>query len=205
MKFDQLHLSRVTLYCALFLVIATIRWWADWFPNRELTIRSVGFTLQVLGFGWVLVDVTSAARKHRIPSLLSVVKSKLRRKNVLVSVAAAAGGSMSIFGSGTGITTTPAKPTLRERLQKIEQDQIAIKGEIDHLRKESREATSELSSRIEQRAGALSAEVQEIKADIKDAAAGLIHIEVVGIWLFGLGSLLSTFSKEIAELRLIFG
>ena len=191
MKFDQLHLSRVTLYCALFLVIATIRWWADWFPNRELTIRSVGFTLQVLGFGWVLIDVTSAARKHRIPSLLSVVKSKLLRKNVVVSVATSI-GSVSVVGHGVGITVTPAKPTLRERLLKIEQEQIAIKGDIDHLRKESREATSELSSRIEQRARALSAEVQEIKADIKDAAAGLIHIEVVGIWLFGLGSLLST-------------
>lgn len=205
MKFDQLHLSRVTLYCVLVLVIVTIRWWADWFPNRELTIRSVGFILQIFGFGWVLVDVASAARKHRIPSLLSVVKSKLGRKNVLVSVGAAVGGSLSITGSGAGITTTAAKPTLRERLQKIEQEQIAIKGDIDHLRKESREATSEMSSRIEQRAGALSAEVQEIKADIKDAAAGLIHIEVVGIWLFGLGSALSTFSKEIAECAVIFG
>lgn len=205
MKFDQLHLSRAALYCVLLLLIGTIRWWADWFPDRELTIRSVGFTLQVLGFGWVLLDVTSAARKHRIPSLLSVLNSKLRRKHVLVSVGISAGSSVSITGSGTGVTGTPAKPTLRQRLEKIEQDQIAIKHDIDHLRKESREANSELSSRVEQRAGALSTEVQEIKADIKDAAAGLIHIEVIGIWLFGLGSLLSTFSKEIAQSVAIFG
>lgn len=204
MKFDRLHLSRGALYCVLLLVVGTIRWWADWFTDRELTIRSVGFTLQVLGFGWVLLDVTSAARKHRIPSLLSVVKSKFGRKNVLVSVGTAI-GSVNVVGHGASITVTPAKPTLKERLLKIEQEQIAIKGDIDHLRKESREATSELSSRIEQRASALSLKVQEIKADIKDAAAGLIHIEVIGIWLFGLGSALSTFSKEIAECAVIFG
>lgn len=188
----------------LFLVITTIRWWADWPPNRELTIRSVGFTLQVFGFGWVLIDVTSAARKHHIPSLLTVVKSKFGRKNVLLSVGTAI-GSVSVVGHGAGITVTPAKPTLKERLQKIEQEQTAIKRDIDHLRKETRDATTELSSRVEQRASELSAEVQEIKADIKEAAAGLIHIEMVGIWLFGLGSLLSTFSKEISESAAIFG
>lgn len=204
MKFDQRHLFRVALYCVLFLVIATIRWWADWPPNRELTVRFVGFTLQVIGFGWVLFDVISAARKHRIPSLLTVATSKFGRKNVLLSVGTAF-GSVNVFGHGAVITVTPAKPTLKERLQKIEQEQTAIKRDIDHLRKESRDATTELSSRIEQRASELSAEVQEIKAYIKEAAAGLIHIEMVGIWLFGLGSLLSTFSKEISECAMIFG
>jgi hypothetical protein len=135
---------------------------------------------------------------------LAVVKSKFGRKNVLLSVGTAI-GSVSIVGHGAGVTVTPAKPTLRERLQKIEQEQTVIKRDIDHLRKESRDATRVLSSRIEQRASELSAEVQAIKADIKDAAAGLIHIEMVGIWLFGLGSFLSTFSNEISKCVSIFG
>lgn len=63
----------------------------------------------------------------------------------------------------------------------------------------------ELSSRLEKRAADLSAKGHAIREDIREAAAGFIHIEIVGVCLFGLGSYLSTFSKELSGCQFIFG
>jgi archaellum component FlaC len=87
----------------------------------------------------------------------------------------------------------------------IERQQEAIKQDINTLRQETRETTNEISSRLESRAGELGARVQQVRDDIREAAASLIHIEVVGVWLFGVGSFLSTFSKEISECSFLIG
>jgi hypothetical protein len=204
MGFDGLHRFRVTIYLVLLLVVGTIGWWANWFGRPELTIRSSGFILQVIGFMIVFFDVTAAARKHKVPSIYSVIKAKLRRKNVVVAVGSASGSS-SITGHGTAVVVTPSTPTLEERVQMIERQQEAIKQDINTLRKETRETTSEISSRLESRAGELAGKVQQIRDDMREAAASLIHIEVVGVWLFGVGSFLSTFSKEISECSFLIG
>lgn len=204
MAFNGLHLFRVLVYAGLVLVVITLGWWADWFDNAELAVRIVGFCLQVLGFGIVLFDVTAAARKHKVPLILSVIKAKLRKKHVLEARGIAT-GSATVKGVGAVATVTSANPTLEERVQMIEQRQETIKQDVNSLRKETRNASKVLSSRLESRAGELAGNVQQIRDDMRDAAAGLIHIEVVGVWLFGVGSFLSTFSKEISECSYLMG
>lgn len=204
MSFDGLHRFRATIYLGLLLAVGTIGWWANWFGQPELTIRSAGFILQVIGFMIVFFDVTAAARKHKVPSIFSVIKAKLRRKNVVVA-AGIASGSISIAGHGTAVVVTPSIPTLEERVQMIERQQEAIKQDVNTLRKEIRETNNEISSRLESRAGELTAKVQQVRDDMREAAASLIHIEVVGVWLFGVGSFLSTFSKEISECSFLIG
>lgn len=204
MGFDGLHRFRVIIYLGLLLVVGTIGWWANCFGNPELTIRSAGFILQVIGFMIVFFDVTAAARKHKVPSIFSVIKTRLSRKNALVA-AGVASGSVSVIGAGAAVVVTPSTPTLEERVQMIERQQEAIKQDINTLRKETRETTSEISSRLESRTGELAGKVQQIRDDMRDAAASLIHIEVVGVWLFGVGSFLSTFSKEISECSFVMG
>jgi vacuolar-type H+-ATPase subunit I/STV1 len=204
MKFDQLYGFRVALCAALVLIVITLRWWSELFGNRELTIRSFGFALQVIGFGWILFDVSAAARKHKIPTLFSELKSKLTPNRSTIS----GSGAVSIGGAvvkGAGDVAYPANPTLEERVRYIEQAQEAIKRDLSDLRQETQEASSILSSRFEQATRELSEELQKIQADIREAAAGVIHLEVVSVWLFGVGSILSTFSKEISDSVFLFG
>jgi hypothetical protein len=204
MSFDGLHRVRVAIYLGLLVVVGTLGWWASWFGRPELTIRSAGFILQVIGFLIVFIDVTAAARKHKVASIFSVIRAKLRRRNVVAAVGSAS-GSISLTGHGVGVVVTPTTPTLEERVQMIERQQEAIKQDINTLRQETRETTNEISSRLESRAGELGARVQQVRDDIREAAASLIHIEVVGVWLFGVGSFLSTFSKEISECSFLIG
>ena len=204
MKIDQLYSFRVALCAALVLIVITLPWWAELFGNRELTIRSFGFALQVMGFGWILFDVSAAARKHKIPTLFSELKSKLtpNRSTISGSAAVSIGGAVV---KGAGDVAYPANPTLEERVRYIEQAQEAIKRNLSDLRQETQEASSILSSRFEQATRELSEELQKIQAGIREAAAGVIHLEVVSVWLFGVGSILSTFSKEISDSVFLFG
>lgn len=204
MKIDQFYVFRVALYAALVLIVITLRWWAELFGNRELTIRSFGFALQVIGFVWILFDVSAAAQKHKIPSLFSKLKSKLtpNRSTISASVAVGIGGAVV---AATGHVGYPANSTLEDRVRYIEQAQEAIKRDLSDLRHETREASSILSSRLEQATRELSEELQKIQADIREAASGVIHLEVVSVWLFGVGSILSTFSKEISDSVFLFG
>jgi len=208
MKIDQFDVSRVALYIALVVIVITLRWWAELFGNRELTIRSFGFALQVMGFGWILFDVSAAARKHKIPSLFSKLFSKLKSMLTRNRPIITGSGGVSIGGAvvkGAGDVAYPANPTLEERVRYIEQAQEAIKRDLSDLRQETQEASSILSSRFEQATRELSEELQKIQADIREAAAGVIHLEVVSVWLFGVGSILSTFSKEISDSVFLFG
>jgi hypothetical protein len=92
----------VAIYLGLLLVVGTIGWWANWLGKPELAIRSAGFILQVIGFVIVFFDVTAVVRKHKVPSIYSVIKARLRRKNIVVAVGTAS-GSVSITGHGTAV------------------------------------------------------------------------------------------------------
>lgn len=133
MELDCLLVKRLLLVFALIVCSVSIGWWADLFGHgyRELTIRSFGFALQLIGFGVVVLDLRGAALKHGIQTLPAVIKTLLTRKNVSVSVGTGA-GTVSITGHGAAVTVTPANPTVEQRIQLLEQQQEAIRRDVDY-------------------------------------------------------------------------
>lgn len=172
--------------------------WANLFGQKELTVRTVGFALQVLGFVLVWLDVTAAATKHKIPTVFETLRNRFKRTHHLTATGIST-GSATISGKATMVVTAnKSEPTLEERVAAIEQEHSAIKKDLTELRAEAKASKTEVVALIDERSRNLSEELQVIKTEIKEAAAGLIHIETIGVVLFGVGSTLSTFSNEIA-------
>lgn len=176
--------------------------WAA-FPAWEPRLRIAGLLFQLMGVGTVAWGLRATRRLFRRPSLIESTLAWLGRfPRWRVDACAAPRGVSATSGVGAvavHVTSGPPDASLEARIGALEQRQARTDELVQQMQErihgETRSRESELDSERSERA----IQDETIRKMLEEAAAGGLHLELIGVCWLVLGLFFATASIEIVK------
>lgn len=190
------------------------KWWlffcivfaGVWFVSSsgskvERIVRALGFVFQLYGFLVVAIGQEQMANKYGLPTLSDSFKQWTDElfgvKSVIVKVGPA---TMSITSPLHEVTIVESELSLDERLKRVE---VKISEIKDRMKKDKREIIDKINRcefNFDSKIDSVVKIVEKIANDITSDRSSAISDGRVAFVMFLSGSVLTTFSQEIASL-----
>lgn len=182
-------------------IIALLIVWAS-FLSLEPWIRWCGMTLQLCGFYLVYVSIDKRRQSFGGRELTRSLRNWLRfifvRPQPIDASLQATEIGADVFVGRARVSQLPRPDaSLEERLEIIEQARFDSQRELDSIWERIDAVETELTASISRESANWNAKTSATEEKFTDAIAGDIHIDLFGVWLFGLGVVIASASVEI--------
>jgi hypothetical protein len=167
----------------------------------EFIVKAVGFVLQLYGFLVVAIGQEQMANKYGLPTLSDAFKQwideLLGDKNVVVKVGTA---TMSISSPQCEVVIAESELSLDERIERVEIAISEIKGKMKNDKRSLIDKVNKCRFDFDLKIDGVVRIVGKIADEVSSDRASAISDGRVAFVVFLSGSVLTTFSQEIASL-----
>lgn len=194
-KIDQ-RTQRYAASAAAVLAVACLPL-ADPLTSPEAAVRYAALVLQVIGFAIVMRDIFKASKAMGRPGFRDWLKGWFSSPPVNI-VAGTGYGFLPLSGSASAEAGPSPNATVEERLTLLETKHTNLLKDFGHLRSQTKQDKQEVMTLVYEETAKVVRTVEEVKSNLREAQAGTLHVDTLGVVFFGLGSILSTIPGEVA-------
>lgn len=186
---------------AVAFAIVCIDTWAMYY--KEVGIRYIGMSFQVIGFILVLQQLEGRLKIFRRPSVWSSISSYLRSfpssKSKIHRVSASSiSAKLAGYGSARARLIPSPNSSLKKRLKILEDDMENIRKDVTTMEETLSEYKSGNEESIEEMRQESTNRFEKLEAIMDETLVGSIPLERVGIWYFLVGVVLATAAPELS-------